>query len=101
MNARKYQYLLSALIGAFDAGRFQELDMGEVRLYARAGAVSILLGEAFQNSAELSRLSEADWKTINEDVARMASEPPSQSPVENKGIALLMAWALKGAEQHS
>jgi hypothetical protein len=51
-----------------------------------APAVSILPGEAFQNASELSRLSEAGWKTIDTDVAGMAFEP-SQSPVEKKDIA--------------
>ena len=44
MDASKYQLLLSALIAAQDAGKLEDLDTGEVRLYARAGAISILLG---------------------------------------------------------
>src|SRR6185312_17533544 len=100
MQASKYQFLLSTLIVALDSGKLEDLETGEVRLYARAGAISILLGRALRGAPDAARLSEADWKAINEEVAAMAHAPASQSLVGSKGIALLMSWALEGLQRH-
>ena len=98
MDASKYRLLLSALIAALDSGKLENLNTGEVRLYARAGAISILLGGAFPGTAEASRLSEEDWKTLNREVAAMAFQPADGAP--GKGSALLMTWILQGLGQH-
>jgi|GraSoiStandDraft_46_1057282.scaffolds.fasta_scaffold441508_2 hypothetical protein len=98
MDASKYRFLLSTLITALDAGRLQDLDRGEVRLYARAGAISILLGGAFPGAAEASSLSEEDWKSLNREVAAMAFQPEGAQP--GKGETLLMSWMLQGLGQH-
>ena len=96
MGAGKYHLLLAALIAPQDAGQLENLNTDEVRLYAHAGAASILLGGTFPGAA--GSLSEEDWKTLNSEVAAMAFQPYGGSP--RKGGALLMTWMLQGIGQH-
>jgi hypothetical protein len=54
----------------------------------------------FQRSA-FSIFTEDDWKAFNEEIARMANpaDPPQRAVVTNKGIALLMSWAVEGIQR--
>jgi hypothetical protein len=94
-NATKYWMLLSQLIALLDTGRYDELDVEDVKLHARGGAISVLLGEVLQRS---NIFTEDDWKSFNEEIAFMANATNSLV-VANRGIALLMLWALQGIQQ--
>lgn len=97
-NAEKYRLLLSELIALVDTRRCEELNVDDVMLHARSGAIAILLGELFQNTASFNVFTQNDWKSFNDEIARMANaaDPPQKITVTNKGIALLMTWAVEG-----
>jgi hypothetical protein len=97
----KYWLLLAQLIALVDSGRFDDLNIEDVKLHARGGAISVLLGEVFQRTAAFNVFTEDDWKSFNEEIARIANatDPPQKAMVANRGIALLMTWALEGARR--
>jgi hypothetical protein len=101
INETKYWLLLGQLIALLDIGRFDELNIEDVKLHARGGAISVLLGEVFQRTTAFNVFTEDDWKSFNEEIARMANatDPPQKITVTNRGIALLMTWALEGARR--
>jgi hypothetical protein len=101
LNAAKYWLLLWQLIALVDTGRYEELNVEDVKLHARGGAISVLLGEMFQRTAGFNVFTEDDWKSFNEEIARMANaaDPPQKIMVTNKGIALLMNWAVEGIQR--
>lgn len=101
LNAARYRLLLSKLIALVDTGRYAELSVEDVMLHARSGAISILLGELFQHSADLGAFTQDDWKNFNEEIARMAnaSDPPPEIMVTNPGLAFLMSWAVEGIQR--
>ncbi|MGZ5929368.1 MAG: hypothetical protein ACXWLX_09140 [Rhizomicrobium sp.] len=100
-NAEKYRLLLSQLIALVDTRRCAELKIEDVMLHARSGAIAILLGELFQHTGSFNVFTLDDWKLFNDEIARMANaaEPPHKITVANKGIALLMTWAVEGIRQ--
>jgi len=77
------------------------LTIESVMLHARSGAISVLLGELFQHTADLNLFTHDDWKSFNEEIARVAnaSDPPQMIMVANPGIALLMSWAVEGIQR--
>ena len=100
-NVTKYWLLLEQLIALLDTGKFDELNIEDVQVHARGGAISVLLGEMLRRTAALGVFNEDDWKSFNEEIARMANatDPPQKILVANKGIALLMTWALEGVQR--
>ena len=98
LNAEKYRLLLSQLIALVDTRKCEELNVEDVMLHARSGAIAILLGELFQHTGSFNVFTPDDWKSFNEEIARMANaaDPPQKIAVTNKGIALLMTWAVEG-----
>ena len=98
LNAERYRLLLSRLIALVDTRRCEELNIQDVMLHARSGAIAILLGELFQHAGGVNDFTQDDWKSFNNEIARMANEAdPSQGiALANKGIALLMTWAVEG-----
>jgi len=70
-------------------------------LHARSGAISVLLGELFRYTADFNLFTHDDWKSFNEEIARMANagDPPQEIIVANPGIALLMSWAVEGIQR--
>jgi hypothetical protein len=97
----KYRSLLWELIAALDTGKHGEVTVEEIQSYGRAGAISLLLGNSFGRTADFSFLSENDWRDLNQEVAAMlaAEDSPWRFVAKNKGIVLLIALALQGAEQ--
>lgn len=100
-NTTKYWLLLSQLISVLDNGSYEDLTIEDVKRHARGGAISVLLGELFRRTEAFALFTEDDWKNFNEEIARMANatDPPQQITVANKGVALLMTWALEGARR--
>jgi hypothetical protein len=98
LNAEKYRLLLSQLIALVDTRRCEELNVEDVMLHARSGAIAILLGELFQHAGGVDAFTQNDWKSFNDEIARMANAaaPPQRITVANKGIALIMTWAVEG-----
>jgi hypothetical protein len=97
-EATKYWMLLSQLIALLDTGRYDDLDVEDVKKHARGGAISVLLGEVLQRGPASNIFTEDDWKSFNEEIARMANAT-NPLVVANKGIALLMSWALEGVQK--
>jgi len=102
MRASDYRFLLWQLIAALDTGNFDELDIADVRLHAREGAISKFLQETFREVADFSIFTAEHWKAIDSDFEGMqnAIDARRKFGVENRGIALLMAWALEGAQRN-
>ena len=102
-NATKYWLLLSQLIALLDTGRQDELNIEDVKLHARGGAISVLLGEVFQRTPAFDIFTEDDWKNFNEEIARVAKDTDASQKVivANNGFALLMTWALEAARRQN
>ena len=102
MTGAKYRSLLWELIAASDTARHDFPTVDDVQLHARAGAISILLGNMFGATADFSFLSQNDWTDLNYEVAAMMNtdDAPWMFVARKNGIALLMALALQGIEQH-
>ena len=100
-NAERYRLLLSQLIALVDTRKCEELNIEDVMLHARSGAIAILLGELFQRTGSFNVFTQDDWKIFNHDIARMANaaDPSQKITVTNNGIALLMTWAVEGIRQ--
>jgi hypothetical protein len=101
-NAERYRLLLSQLIALVDTRRCEELNIDDVMLHARSGAIAILLGELFQHTEGFNVFTQDDWKSFNEEIAQMANAAdPQKITVTNKGIALLMTWAVEGVRRQA
>jgi hypothetical protein len=102
-NAERYRLLLSQLIALVDTRRCEDLTIEDVMLHARSGAIAILLGELFQHAGGFNAFTQDDWKSFNDEIARMANaaDPPQKVTVTNKGIALLMTWAVEGIRRQA
>lgn len=99
MNANSYRCLLWELIAALDTGKYDELSIEDVKLHARGGKISTFLQEQFAD-ADFSLLKDEDWKSLNDEFASMENAIDSRRKfgVENRGLSLLMAWALQGVQ---
>jgi hypothetical protein len=102
MMASEYRYLLWQLIAAVDTGDFDRLSIDDVRLHARGGTISKFLQETFREVADFSIFTVENWKAIDRDFEDMenAINTRKKFGVENRGISLLMAWALEGAQRN-
>lgn len=101
MTEAKFRSLLWELIAASDSGKYDTLTVHDVQAHARAGAISVLLGNTFGATADFSFLSQDDWTNLNHQVAAMmkTEDAPWIYVAKKKGITLLMALALQGIEQ--
>jgi hypothetical protein len=97
MKASSYRSLLWELIAASDTGKYDKLSIDDVRLHAREGTISQFLQEQFTD-ADFSLLKDEDWKSLDTEVASMdnAIDASRKFGVKNRGLSLLMAWALQG-----
>jgi hypothetical protein len=93
-----YRFLLWQLIAALDSGKYDSLDIDEVKRHANAGTISTFLVDRF--GADLSVLEPQDWTIIGETWASIANVVDARRKfgVENKGISLLMAYALQSLQ---
>ena len=101
MTSDKYGLLLWELLGALDSGKYDSLDFEEVRRHAANGTISIFLLEHFDAECDLSSIfSDRDWAAINESWADLARSVNASRKfgVRNKGICLLMAYALESQQ---
>ncbi len=101
MKASDYRFLLWQLIAAADTGDFDKLSIEDVRLHARGGTTSKFLQETFRKVADFSIFKDEDWKAIDRDFGDMenAIDASRKFEVENRGLALLMAWTLEGVQR--
>jgi hypothetical protein len=100
-DVTKYWSLLWQLISLVDTGRYSELSIEDVKLHARGGAISVLLGEVLRGTYGSHAFTENDWKGFNEEMACMANaaDLPQRVRLSNNGIALLMAWAVESIQR--
>jgi hypothetical protein len=101
MKASDYRFLLWQLIAAADTGDFDRLSIEDVRLHAKGGTISKFLQTTFAKVADFSIFKEEDWKEIDSTFQSMdnAINASRKFGVENRGLALLMAWSLQGVQQ--
>ena len=101
MKAYKYRQLLWEFIAALDSGKHDKLDIEEVRRHANAGTISVFLVDRFGPDCDLSIFEPSDWQEISETWASIANAVDARRKfgVENKGMSLLMAYALESFQQ--
>jgi hypothetical protein len=101
VTSAMYRLLLWELIGALDSGKYDSLDIEDVKRHADNRIISTFLREHFDAEHDLSGIfNDQDWATINEtwaDLARTVNAP-RKFGVRNKGISLLMAYALESEQ---
>lgn len=100
-DGAKYWSLLWQLISLVDTGRYSELSIEDVKLHARGGGISVLLGEVLRGIHGSHAFTEDDWNSFNKEMACMANaaDLPQRVKLTNSGIALLMAWAVEGVQR--
>ena len=100
MKASSYRYLLWNLIAASDTGKFDKLNIDDVRLHASGGTISKFIQETFGGDSDFSMLKVEDWKSLDEEILSMDNAIDSRRKfgVENRGLSLLMAWSLQGVQ---
>ena len=96
MKSTNYKFLLWQLIGALDTGKYDELSYDEVHQHAEAGTIKLFLTEHFGSDIDLSLIPPQDWPAITEEWASLANG--AEFNVENKGMCLLLAYALQGLQ---
>jgi hypothetical protein len=103
MKSYKYRFLLWQLIAALDTGNYDGLDIEEVKAHASAGTISKFLVDRFGAGSDFSLFEQPDWASFDETVASMANAIDAwrKFGVQNKGISLLMAYALQGLQMES
>ncbi len=101
MKAYKYRHLLWQFISALDSGKYDKLDIEEVRRHANAGTISAFLIDRFGTDCDFSIFEPSDWAAISATWANIANAADARRKfgVENKGISLLMAYALESFQQ--
>lgn len=101
MKAYKYRFLLWQLIAALDSGKYNSLSISEVKRHADAGTISAAVIDRFGGDADFSIFEPKDWADINETWSSIANAVDARRKfgVENKGIALLMAYTLQSIQQ--
>ena len=101
MKTYKYRFLLWQLIAALDTGKYDSLSIYEVKHHADAGTISAFLIDRFGGEADFSMFEPKDWTDINETWSSIANavDASRKFGVENKGIALLMAYTLQSIQQ--
>lgn len=97
MEAGKYRLLLWQLIGALDTGNYDKLSIDDVTAHARAGASDSFLKKQFGANFDFSTMKPEDWLALNERWLNIenAVDVKRKFGVENKGIALLIAYTLE------
>ena len=102
MTSSRYRFLLWQFIAASDSGHYDALDIDEVKLHANAGNIAEFLRKRFGSDRyiDFSVMEPEDWVELNETWANIANavDASRKFGVENKGINLLMAYALESAQ---
>jgi hypothetical protein len=97
MRPFKYKFLLWQLIAASDSGKYDTLSYEEVWRRANDGNAASFMKETFRGDFDLSVFEPSDWTILNETWANIANAVDARRKfgVENKGVSLLMAYALE------
>ena len=100
MKSYKYRSLLWELIAALDSGKHDSLDIEEVKRHANAGTMPAFLVDRFGADADFSMIEPQDWTAIGETWASIANAVDARRKfgVENKGMSLLLAYALQSMQ---
>ena len=100
MKASKYRFLLWELIAALDSGKYDSLEIEEVKRHANAGTIPAFLVDRFGADLDFSIFEAQDWTAIGETWASIANaiDAKRKFGVENKGISLLLAYTLQSLQ---
>ena len=100
MTPHKYRFLLWEFVAALDTGKYDKLNIDDVRRHANAGTIPAFLVDRFGDDLDLSIYDPQDWTELSETWASIANAIDARRKfgVENKGIALLMAYTLQSLQ---
>jgi hypothetical protein len=100
MEPSRLRFLLWGFIAALDSGKYDKLDIEEVRRHADARTTKQFLVDRFGKDLDLSLLDANDWAFIDETWANIANAVDARRKfgVERKGISLLMAYTLESMQ---
>ena len=94
-----YRYMLWEFIAAMDSGEYDNLDIEEVKCHAAAGTIGAFIVDRF-SGYDFSVFEPQHWVEVGEAWANLANAVDARRKfgVENKGITLLMAYALQSMQ---
>ena len=100
MRPYKYRFMLWQLISACDTGKYDSLSIDEVQRHANSGTIASFMIDTFDTHCDFSIFEPSDWTIIGETWGNIANaiDPSRKFGVDNKGICLLMAYALESQQ---
>lgn len=100
MKPYKYKFMLWQLIAACDSGEYDTLSLEEVQRHANAGTIASFMVEKFGRNSDFSIFEPSDWTIIGETWCSIANavDTGRKFGVNEKGICLLMAYALESLQ---
>jgi hypothetical protein len=100
MKSYKYRQLVWEFISAADSGKYDSLSIEEVRRHADAETIPAFIVDRFGDDFDLSTFDADDWTEIARTWASISNAVDARRKfgVENKGICLLMAFALESMQ---
>ena len=100
MKAYKFRMLVREFNAALDTGRFDDITVEEVKRHAQAGTITDFLVGGLQGATDLSWMEPEDWAVVDEEWRTFAIgiDEGRKMAVENKGLCLLLAYALESSE---
>lgn len=101
MEAYKYRHLVWEFNALLDTGKFDDLTLDDVNQHMAAGTVSSFLVDRFGREIDLSFMEPGDWTDLTDDWQRLhnALDPGRKMGVWNKGLCLLLGYALELYQQ--
>ncbi len=100
MRVSQFRFLLWQFIACSDSGKYDDLTVGDVYLHAQGDTLSTFIVNRFGKDLDVSLMEESDWIELNSEWANMANgiDAARKFGVSNRGINLLMAYALQSMQ---
>ena len=100
MKAYKFRKLAGQFNIAIDSGRFDDITVEEVKRHAQAGTITNFLVDRLKDVTDLGWMEAQDWAVVDEEWRTFALgiDEGRKMGVENKGLCLLLAYALESSE---
>jgi hypothetical protein len=101
MTSSQYRSLMWEFIAASDMEKYDSVTAAEVAHNAEAGTMRAFLQERFASDFDFSLLGPEDWAVVSETWANLANAVDARRKfgVENRGVSLLMAYALESLQK--
>ena len=100
MKAYKFRMLVGQFNVALDTGRHDDITVQEVKRHAQAGTITNFLVGRLQGATDLSWMEPEDWAVVDKEWRTFADaiDEGRKMGLENKGLCLLLAYALESSE---